>query len=96
MGSPANDSDQVTHMNKLETCENIAHPKRVIPEEKVARLKQGDPAVLITDEKGTRPSPKVLAIHPEKCNGCRLCEAACTLVKTGDVDPGGSRIRVME
>jgi Fe-S-cluster-containing hydrogenase component 2 len=32
---------------------------------------------------------------PDKCIGCRLCEYACSLTKTGAFDPSMSRIRVV-
>jgi len=32
---------------------------------------------------------------PDKCIGCRLCEYACSMTKTGAYDPGMSRIRVV-
>jgi len=32
---------------------------------------------------------------PDKCVGCRMCEYACSLTKTGAFDPNMSRIRVV-
>ena len=32
---------------------------------------------------------------PDKCVGCRICEYACSLTKTGAFDPSLSRIRVV-
>lgn len=38
---------------------------------------------------------KVLLIDPEKCNGCRTCEAVCSLVHEGRCNPAESRISVV-
>jgi Fe-S-cluster-containing hydrogenase component 2 len=35
-----------------------------------------------------------LAIHPEKCTGCKQCELACSWVQTGAFQPSRSLIRV--
>jgi Fe-S-cluster-containing hydrogenase component 2 len=35
-----------------------------------------------------------LAIHPEKCTGCRQCELACSFVQTGVFQPSRSLVRV--
>jgi len=32
---------------------------------------------------------------PDKCVGCRICEYACSMTKTGAFDPNMSRIRVV-
>ena len=32
---------------------------------------------------------------PDKCIGCRICEYACSITKTGSFDPGMSRIRAV-
>jgi len=69
---------------------------RAISEEMVVRLKKGDPSVLIPSDGNIRPTPRVLAVDPQKCNGCRLCEIACSLFNDGEVDPARSRIRVLE
>jgi len=37
---------------------------------------------------------RVLAIRPENCTGCRMCELACSSSKEGEFIPGRSRIRV--
>jgi carbon-monoxide dehydrogenase iron sulfur subunit len=37
---------------------------------------------------------KILVVDPEKCVGCRLCEIACSVVKTGRVNPSQARIGV--
>ena len=37
---------------------------------------------------------KVLVVDPKKCTNCRLCELSCSLKKTGEFNPVGSRIRV--
>ncbi len=39
---------------------------------------------------------KVLLSDPKKCNGCRLCLAACSLFHEGVCNPERSRIRVIE
>ncbi len=38
---------------------------------------------------------KHIVCDPEKCNGCRLCEYACSMVKEGVFDATLSRIRVV-
>ena len=35
-----------------------------------------------------------LAIHPDKCTGCKQCELACSWVQTGSFQPSRSLIRV--
>ncbi len=35
----------------------------------------------------------MLAIHPDKCVGCRLCQLACSVAKTGEYDPSQSRVQ---
>lgn len=37
---------------------------------------------------------KHIQVHMEKCTGCKLCELACSAVKTGEFNPRESRIRV--
>ena len=37
---------------------------------------------------------RALAIHPEKCTGCKQCELACSWVQTGTFQPSRSLIRV--
>lgn len=37
---------------------------------------------------------RALAIHPEKCTGCRQCELACSWVQAGAFQPSRSVIRV--
>ena len=39
-------------------------------------------------------SYRVIAFHPEKCNGCLDCEKACSQIKSGTADPVHSRIRI--
>ena len=39
---------------------------------------------------------KTLNIHPEKCNGCGECEAACSLKHAGIKYPGRSSIRIIK
>ncbi len=38
---------------------------------------------------------KVLQVDMEKCVGCRTCEAACSLKKTGRVHPTRSRVKII-
>jgi len=37
---------------------------------------------------------KHLELHMEKCTGCKLCELACSAVKTSAFNPRNSRIKV--
>ena len=37
---------------------------------------------------------KHIEVHMEKCTGCKLCELACSAVKTGQFNPRDSRIQV--
>jgi Fe-S-cluster-containing hydrogenase component 2 len=37
-----------------------------------------------------------LLIDPEKCRGCRVCEAWCSFVHEGVISPAKSRIRVIK
>ena len=39
---------------------------------------------------------KVLAINPEKCTGCRLCELVCSVFHDGVSNASRSRIKVMK
>ncbi|MBI2878046.1 MAG: 4Fe-4S binding protein [Candidatus Tectomicrobia bacterium] len=38
---------------------------------------------------------KIIAVDPQKCNGCRICEAICALRRQGECNPERSRIRVI-
>jgi Fe-S-cluster-containing dehydrogenase component len=67
-----------------------------VSDETIARLKKGDISVLIPLDKNIKAVPKVLAVDPQKCNGCRLCETACSLFHKGETDPALSRIRIIE
>ena len=40
-------------------------------------------------------SKKVIAIDPDRCTGCRMCELACSLKKEGVCSPLLSRVRVV-
>lgn len=71
-------------------------PGRTISEEIVTRLKKGDPSVLIPRDGNIPATPRVLAVDPQKCNGCKLCEIACSLFHEGEVDPARSRINILE
>jgi carbon-monoxide dehydrogenase iron sulfur subunit len=37
---------------------------------------------------------KIIAVDPNKCAGCRLCELACSLKNTGEYNPARARIHV--
>lgn len=37
---------------------------------------------------------KFIEVLMEKCTGCRLCELACSAVKTGEFNPRNSRIKI--
>lgn len=41
-------------------------------------------------------SYKVLAVDPNLCTGCRVCELVCSLNKEGECNPRKSRIRVLK
>jgi anaerobic carbon-monoxide dehydrogenase iron sulfur subunit len=70
--------------------------RHAVSNETVARLKNGDISVLIPVDENIKAVPKVLAVDPKKCNGCRLCETACSLFHNGETDSALSRIRVIE
>lgn len=36
-----------------------------------------------------------IVLDQDKCDGCRVCEGICSLVKEGEADPTKSRIRVV-
>ena len=36
-----------------------------------------------------------IIVNPAKCVGCRLCELACSFIKTGKFNPKVSRIRIV-
>jgi carbon-monoxide dehydrogenase iron sulfur subunit len=36
-----------------------------------------------------------IVLDPEKCDGCRVCEAVCSLVNEGESNPVKSRIKVV-
>ncbi|MBC7238645.1 MAG: hypothetical protein H5T71_00915, partial [Chloroflexi bacterium] len=42
-----------------------------------------------------QPEYQHIICDPAKCTGCRLCEYACSMVKTGKFDASLSRIRVV-
>ena len=77
-------------------CEHKLPAGCAISEETVARLKNGDAAVLIPVCGNEPATPKVLGVDPKKCNGCRLCEVACSLIHEGEIEPARSRIQVLE
>jgi anaerobic carbon-monoxide dehydrogenase iron sulfur subunit len=37
---------------------------------------------------------RMIVVDPAKCTNCKMCELACSLVKTGAFAPSRSRIRV--
>ena len=37
---------------------------------------------------------KHIEVHTEKCTGCKLCELACSVIKTGEFNPKNARIKV--
>ena len=76
-------------------CKTGQETKSSLPEDIVERLKNGDFNVLAPRPEEAHVSPKVITIHPQKCNGCRLCEIACSLFHLGDIDTSRSRIRVI-
>jgi Fe-S-cluster-containing hydrogenase component 2 len=81
---------------KTTSYEHDIHTIRSIPEDTVARLKKGDLSALIPNDLNIQAIPKVLTVDPQKCNGCRLCEIACSLFHEREVDPSRSRIHVLE
>ncbi len=40
--------------------------------------------------------PKKIVVEFDKCTGCFLCGQACSLVKTGIVNPAAARIRIVD
>lgn len=38
---------------------------------------------------------KILAVRPEKCTGCRICEMVCAIQKEGVVNPLKARIHII-
>lgn len=67
-----------------------------ISEDTIVRLQKGDRSVLISCTSNIMATPKVLSVDPQKCDGCRLCETACSLYHFGEVDPLMSRIHILE
>jgi Fe-S-cluster-containing hydrogenase component 2 len=41
-------------------------------------------------------SYKILAVDPNLCTGCRVCELVCSLNKEGECNPRKARIRVLK
>jgi anaerobic carbon-monoxide dehydrogenase iron sulfur subunit len=41
------------------------------------------------------PRPELLSINPEVCNGCRICEIACSMKHHGTCNPDLARIRIL-
>jgi carbon-monoxide dehydrogenase iron sulfur subunit len=40
-------------------------------------------------------TPSVIAVDPQKCTGCRICELACSVHNYGEVNPVRARIFVV-
>jgi carbon-monoxide dehydrogenase iron sulfur subunit len=38
---------------------------------------------------------KIITVTPERCTGCRMCELACSMKRTGEFNPARSRICVV-
>lgn len=38
---------------------------------------------------------KIIEVKTERCNGCRMCELACSIKKLGEFNPARSRIHVV-
>lgn len=38
---------------------------------------------------------KIITVNPDKCDGCRLCELACSLKTIGEFNPARARIHVI-
>lgn len=55
-------------------------------------------SVLTPEREASKPgemkAQRILGLHPERCTGCRRCELACAIAKTGSFDLTGSRIGV--
>jgi carbon-monoxide dehydrogenase iron sulfur subunit len=81
-------------MSRISSCQESSPSGGALSRETIERLKSGDSSVLIERPKNASLRAKVLSIHPQKCNGCRLCETACALFHTGEVDPDRSRIKI--
>ncbi len=77
-------------------CKRAQETKNILPEEIVERLRNGDTNVLAPQPEDGYISQRVMGIHPQMCNGCGLCEIACSLYHLGDIDTSRSRIRVIE
>jgi carbon-monoxide dehydrogenase iron sulfur subunit len=77
-------------------CKRDKETKHILPEDIVERLKNGNTEVLASRPEDDYVSPKVITIHPQKCNGCGLCEIACSLFHLEYIDTSLSRIRVIE
>jgi Fe-S-cluster-containing hydrogenase component 2 len=39
---------------------------------------------------------RILTVYPDRCNGCRICELACSLEKERTCNPRKSRIRIIK
>lgn len=83
-------------MKKVFVREKNGRNKEPLSEETVERLKAGDKGVLVPPKSDARPTAKMLSVHPERCNGCGLCEIACALFHFEETDTSLSRIRVLK
>ena len=83
-------------MKKVFVKKNNNRSKTNLSEETIRRLKEGDKSVLIPAKADAATTPKMLSIHPERCNGCGLCEIACALFHFGEPNKALSRVRVLK
>jgi carbon-monoxide dehydrogenase iron sulfur subunit len=83
-------------MKKVFLKKNTTGSIGTLSEETIRRLKEGDKSVLIPAKASPEPTPKMLSIHPERCNGCGLCEIACALFHFGETNKALSRVRVLK
>lgn len=70
--------------------------RRKLDPEEVRRLMAGDTGALTGGPCPTDDVPRMLMVDPKQCNGCRLCETACSLFHEGEILPSRSRIQVAE
>jgi Fe-S-cluster-containing hydrogenase component 2 len=83
-------------MNQSILCGPDMWAGRIIPQKVIERLKQGDKEVLVPACDRIDTGSGMLVIDPQKCNGCKLCEFACSLFHEGEINLARSRIHVLE